>query len=306
MIAAILSYIKSMRLYYCFVTLTACTAGMVHAPVRPGMGAALLFGLVFFCCWGVNQIVNDYLNLEEDRVNAPDRPMVTGRLPAIPALAASAIILAGIGALALWSNPVSLVAAGAGVMLNILYAYAKAWGIWANITFGLTIACCPWFGYTIAGGGLIGFFRECGHIWLAVLVLNMVMTYFTYFKDEPGDRLAGKRTPVVRMGPERAARAGLLVALVPCAVLLCLPLNAAAAMAGGAGVLLFVLTGRLYFRTCRGPSTYHQLVHNFAALCAAQSALAALAAPGAGLVLCAASVAGVNLIFRFGYRHATE
>ncbi len=299
-------YLKSMRLYYCFVTLTAGYAGLSLYSGEMGVGTRILAGFIFFCCWGVNQIINDYLNIEEDRINAPNRPMVTGKLAAKPALALSGLILLGIGGYALASNPASLIPAVAGVVLNIVYAYAKAWGVWGNVVFGLTIACCPWFGYTLAGGGLAEFFTRHWLIWLCVALMNMVMTYFTYFKDEGGDRAAGQRTLIVRLGPERAALYGLWVCLIPVVLFWLFSGGYCFAATSMMATVLLVMTGWLFYKDCRGPKTYYNLKYNFSALCASQSALICLTSPVTGLSLGVVSVIAIFVTMSYGYGDATE
>ncbi|MDD3927300.1 MAG: UbiA family prenyltransferase [bacterium] len=73
---------------------------------------------------------NDYFGLPEDRVNAPNRPMVTGELAARPALWLSGILLFGITVASYFLNPWSIVPVIAGGALNLLYEYAKAWSLW--------------------------------------------------------------------------------------------------------------------------------------------------------------------------------
>lgn len=82
-------YLRSMRLYYGFVTGATVLLGLAAAsvcfskdplPDWRGM-TALILG---FLAWGANQIFNDWGNLAEDRINAPERPMVTGKTRRLP------------------------------------------------------------------------------------------------------------------------------------------------------------------------------------------------------------------------------
>ena len=66
-------YLRSMRLYYSFVTGVSTLAGVVAAI---GSGAEWNGRVVFvlatgFLAWGVNQIFSDYCDREEDSLNAP-------------------------------------------------------------------------------------------------------------------------------------------------------------------------------------------------------------------------------------------
>ena len=86
------AYVKSMRLYYSFVTGIAGWIGVAYyeflvksasehsIEIAPTPEKKLVILFLLFLSWGINQIINDYLGLKEDRINAPDRPMVTGEL----------------------------------------------------------------------------------------------------------------------------------------------------------------------------------------------------------------------------------
>ncbi|GHU17372.1 hypothetical protein FACS189472_04160 [Alphaproteobacteria bacterium] len=171
--------------------------------------------LFLFLSWGVNQIINDYINLEEDRINAPNRPMVTGALPANIALAISASAICVIIIYSLCVNAISVIPIIAGVVMNIVYSHAKAYGIVGNLTFGISISCCAWYAYVLLGGGIISFFTNHWMIWLILVVLNMIMTYFTYFKDLEGDKAAGKNTLIVKYGRKKASRIGFVIGFIP-------------------------------------------------------------------------------------------
>ena len=299
-------YIKSMRLYYCFVTLTAGYVGMtLVVPEKKTLEKAIICAVLFFC-WGVNQIINDFLNRKEDRINAPKRPMVSGKLDPKKALSLSILILISIAGYAVFKNPYALVPAAAGILLNIIYAVAKGYGPLGNLLFGMTIACTTWFGYTLAGGNTWGLFTDHLKIYFAVVAFNMIMTYFTYFKDNKGDKAAGKETIIVKLGPKNAGRLGFILCFIPAIILFLFPINSYYAIAASIGSALFFATGLAFMKNPKGPNTYFNLKYNFAAICAAQSALVSLNYPKEGLILCIISVIGVFLVMGQGYKNAAE
>ncbi|GHT94878.1 hypothetical protein FACS1894122_11940 [Alphaproteobacteria bacterium] len=232
--------------------------------------------LFLFLSWGVNQIINDYINLEEDRINAPNRPMVTGALPANIALAISASAICVIIIYSLYVNAISVIPIIAGVVMNIVYSYAKAYGIIGNLTFGISISCCAWYAYVLLGGGIISFFTDHWMIWLILVVLNMIMTYFTYFKDLEGDKAAGKNTLIVKYGRQKASRIGFVIGFIPFVIFMLIHksesefwfwmtcLNAS---------FLHIYTGYVFLKKKVGAPTYFNLKYNFAALCSSQSTL---------------------------------
>ncbi len=303
------NYIKSMRLYYAFVTLTCGWAGVAAYQSNNYVENIdkIIVLIIMFVGWGVNQIINDFMGLKEDRINAPERPMVTGKLRPVPALSVSIfVILIAIG-WSVYKNPVSLIPLLGGVLMNIIYSWAKGFGILGNITFGLSISSCMIYGYTVLGGSILNFFEYKYTLipWLLIVAFNMIMTYFTYFKDYEGDKEAGKNTLVVLMGTKRASFFGLFFSVIP--LLLFLILNSedmyfviSYVIAG----LMFCLTGFLFYRKNSGDETYFNLKYNFAALSACQSAIVAYYYGIEGLILTVISIICVLTIFKLGYRNA--
>ena len=302
-------YLKSMRLYYGFVTLTAGWVGLSLYNGHIDLLNKVILLVIMFIDWGVNQIINDFTGLKEDKINAPERPMVTGKLQAKPALILSITIICAALGYSLYINPLSIVPLIFGVLMNILYSWAKSYGIFGNIAFGVSISCCTWYCYVALGGGLIDFFRENLLIWLCIVVLNMIMTYFTYFKDYEGDKSAGKNTLVVKFGLKNAAVFGLVISFIPIALFMLFQGNAYYFTSSLIAAIMFVLTGFLFFKNQEGQEgekTYFNLKYNFAALSAAQATYVCLTSGVEGLILTIVSVIGVLAIFRFGYKDAKQ
>jgi len=57
----------------------------------------------------------------------------------------------GICILSWFLNPWSIIPVATGVLLNVVYEYAKAWSLWGNAVFGLSIAMCTAYGFLAAG-----------------------------------------------------------------------------------------------------------------------------------------------------------
>jgi len=322
------AYVKSMRLYYAFVTGVAGWLGMSfyqYVAAAPGFiarsriphtvevptpdEAKLVILVILFLSWGINQIVNDWIGRAEDRVNAPHRPMVSGELDPRLALWFSAL-LSVIAAVvtAAYLQPIALVPLAAGAALNVVYGYAKAYGILGNIVFGIMIAMCTLFGF-FASGPTETYFLTPSRISIlsVVAVMNGLMTFYTHFKDCEGDRAAGKRTLVVQVGLERSRILSIVGAPLPAVLFLVLyfPLrlieidfNNVFVILGLLTVFLEVWTGVLYWRNPAGEMTYHSLVTNFQACVCGQAALIALFNPELGMVLFLCSYVFVDFLFR--------
>ena len=294
MIQFIKAYIKSMRLYYAFITGIAGWLGVsfyeftsrtsyydVQAVLTTEKKTVIL--TMLFLGWGINQIFNDYLGLKEDRINAPHRPMVTGELNVKASLYVSAFLLIVASLITyFYLEPLALIPLWAGVLLNVLYEYAKGYGIWGNIVFGLMISTCPVYGFMASGPSSYPMITP-GRIAVLFMVclMNALMTYYTYFKDYAGDKAAGKKTIVVKYGIERARKIGLIASFLPAATfaiihfigIIPIKLSVTFWMLMGLTFFLEVWVGYLYYKNPEGEKTYYSLAVNFRACGCGQVAL---------------------------------
>jgi geranylgeranylglycerol-phosphate geranylgeranyltransferase len=263
--------------------------------------------LLLFLAWGINQIINDYLGLKEDRVNAPDRPMVTGELNPKGALALSVLLL--ISTLFItwfYLEPIAIIPLLAGIGLNIVYEYAKGYGIWGNIVFGIMIAMTGLFGCWAAGPTDTYFTKSTISAIIFIAVTNGLMTYYTYFKDARGDKLAGKNTIVVKYGLEKNRYIAIVASFLPSVLFIIgyfgfqafeIELNKTFIMLGLLTIFLQVWTGVLYYRNPKGELTYYSLVTNFRACTCAQTAIIALFNPELGMTLFILTYIFVGFLF---------
>lgn len=318
MLKFIRAYIKTMRLYYAFLTgiagwigvafyLFTTGSGLYPGQVRPSAARLVVILLFLFFVWGINQVVNDYLGLPEDRINAPQRPMVTGELNAAAALGTSFVLIAVVGVVTyFYLEPIALIPMIGGIALNVVYEYAKAYGIWGNVVFGIMISACTVYGFLACGPfspPLITIPRVV--VVLMVVVLNSTMTYFTYFKDYKGDKRAGKATIVVKYGLHRARQIGVVFSLIPALFFLCAAGLGAFAITIPAEFWLLAAiacglqgyTAYLFYRYPIGEKTYYSLKTNFRSCICSQAALIALFNSTLGLILFLVSYIFVGFLF---------
>ena len=192
-------YLRSARLYYCFVSGATTLAGIAFYRYGDNRAWGWRECLILFCgfaAWGINQIFNDYFDLESDRINAPSRPMASGKLAVKPALCLSSVLMLLMGAAVLAFAPAALPAVAAGAVLNLLYSKLKFIPFVNCLLYAAALSCCAWFGF--AG--------MCGTNWeralsissllisATVFPMHFFMCSFSYYKDKEGDRAAGVRT----------------------------------------------------------------------------------------------------------------
>ena len=235
--------------------------------------------------------------------------MVTGELHPGAALTVSVVLLTAVTGISYSLNPWAVAPVVAGILLNVLYEYAKAWSLVGNLVFGLSIAMCTAYGF-LAGGPLpdpvFTSNRIC--VFILVVILNGLMTFYTYFKDFAGDAAAGKRTFVVRHGLTVARYAGVLGALSPSLVFFLfhcmgwLPMGDILfkrdfMFCGIMTVFLQLWTAILFFRHPVGEQTYFSLATNIRACVAGQITLIAIFNGTLALYLFSASYVFIGLLF---------
>jgi len=300
-------YLVTSRPYYAFVTGFAGWAGIAasQAPLSWRMVLALL---MLFTSWGINQIVNDFLGLEEDRINAPQRPMVSGALNIPAALGLSAVLMAIASIIAYQFSPSAVGVILIGCGLNVAYEYAKAIPVLATLVFGVMIALCYYFGLLFMSP-LLSWAELASPqhltLFVAIGLANSTMTYFTYFKDYEGDLAAGKHTLVIVLGAKRAGQVGWFMALLPFAAMLplarTLSWSALSMFAVSFAVALY--TALRYHYGPVGARTYFNLKWNFRACILFQASVIGIFQPALGAALGAIGFVAVSALFKVHTRH---
>ena len=266
--AFLYSYLRSMRLYYGFVTGATVLAGVMTATPRepwPGWKTAVTLAIGFLA-WGVNQIFNDFFDRKADRINAPHRPMASGKLAPAPALALSGVLMLGMAAAAYFIQPWMLAVMAAGAVLNLLYSLCKPVPVLNAFLYAWAIAMCVPFG-ALGAGEHPDFMTEWEFLpclLVCFVPAHFLMCSFSYYKDKTGDRAAGVRTSA-NLFPDRATLPVLAGLAILYSILLCLPVcmgnddpllrSLAILLFGGQMLLLFLLVrairrGAFHRATC--------------------------------------------------------
>ncbi|MFZ2955742.1 MAG: UbiA family prenyltransferase [Candidatus Ozemobacteraceae bacterium] len=313
----IFAYVKSMRLYYAFITGIAGWIGVsfyFYLIIRDfkreitivDYERAVIILTILFGSWGINQIFNDWLGLPEDRINAPNRPMVSGELNIKWALTLSCSLMAISTVISYFLNPHAVIPIVLGFILNFVYNYSKAWGLWGNVIFGLMISNCTVFGFLASGPTPTPFItsnRLCT-IFL-VSLMNGLMTYYTYFKDFEGDKAAGKDTFIVRHGIELARVVGIFGAFLPTISFFTFRwagwfpfvYTEQFVYCGVMTIFLQVWTAIRFYRYPVGPKSYYSNVTNFRACACGQVTLIAMFNGTLALYLFGATYVFIGFLF---------
>lgn len=217
------AYIRSARPYTIFITGTAGLAGILSVGGESQIVRTVFSLILLFAAYGINQVVNDLLGLKEDRYNEVRRPSVTGELDKRKAWITTGLIFVLGGILTFFLNPWALIIYIGGYAFNIIYEELKGIPVIGNLWFGAMISLAPLFGAMSTGGfdipGLLKE-RDLFLIVLLIIFLQSNLCYFTYFKDEKGDKKAGKITAVAFLGRERSCFINLLMFPIPFIILI--------------------------------------------------------------------------------------
>lgn len=212
---------------------------------------------------GASQIVNDWFDRDVDRLNEPDRPIPSGRIPGRWGLWLaslwSALSLLAAAALGRWVFGAAL----AGVALSWAYSAPpirlKREGWAGNAAVAISYEGLAWFsGAAVLTGG----FPDAQIVALAALYsLGAVgIMALNDFKSVAGDRVMSIRTLPVRYGVERAGRIACVIMAVPQIAVGALliawgtPFHAAIL-----ALLLIVQIGlmRRFLKDCRGRAAWY-------------------------------------------------
>jgi geranylgeranylglycerol-phosphate geranylgeranyltransferase len=144
---------------------------------------------------GANAI-NDYYDLEIDRINKPNRPLPSGLLTRRDALIfAGSSFLSGI-VIAAFINPACLAISMGSAVLLVLYSRSlKKAGLLGNLTVAFML------GLALVYGGLaVGAIRNAAVVGLFSFLYNFAREILKDVDDMDGDRTQGARTFPIRYG----------------------------------------------------------------------------------------------------------
>jgi len=207
-----------MRWYGSFIAGMAGFLGIIFSGADPTATKQIIVLSILFIGWGVNQVINDYLGLAEDRHNAPKRPMVSGRLNIKFALGLS-IFLFLVGLIITYflnKGAVTFYLVLFG--LNIMYERAKRIPLLGNIAFGLLLAPCVHYAAMCVSEQrflAVLFDRRLATLAILVWLVNFVLCFFSDFKDYEGDKKENVKTLVVLLGIDKAKYLGFILITIP-------------------------------------------------------------------------------------------
>ncbi len=218
----VLSYITMLRLVNGIVAGTAATFGIVlslPAGVKVNFVTLALVIIATMLVSSQAMIFNDIADREEDAINAPHRPLPSGKMSLKTAkiygviIASLALTLAVI--IDVINNLYGLSVATAilfGGSLDLYNFKLKKLGFWGNLTIGINVVALFFYGslHTYLN------YPEAGIAWVPICVGfcagsgNVGREVIKGLPDIEGDRETGVRTIAVKFGPKITALIGSL------------------------------------------------------------------------------------------------
>ena len=170
----------------------------------PPISIMALGFLSIFCISATALILNDYFDLETDRVNSPERPLPSG------IVTKQDVVLLSIGVAMLGLIASYLISFAALLislfvwMIGFLYNWRfKRSGLWGNLMVSFSV------GMTFIFGGISVSVQFAKMVWffaVIVALINLGEEIAADAMDVQGDRQAGSQSLAVVLGPERALR----------------------------------------------------------------------------------------------------
>jgi geranylgeranylglycerol-phosphate geranylgeranyltransferase len=180
----------------------------VSKPISVSLDAILLGFVTGFAICAFSMVVNDYYDIEVDRVNQPTRPLPSGEVSKNGAVGIAVVMLVvGFAATAPLLNREALLIVALYALLAWLYDYrAKKYGLAGNLIVASSLAIPFIYGGVVSGGDV-----------LDSLLLFMASTSFLAgvgrevvkaMADVPGDQKRGVRSYASVHGLKPAAALG--------------------------------------------------------------------------------------------------
>lgn len=170
----------------------------------------MIFGfLSIFLLSATALILNDYFDVEIDRVNAPDRPLPSGQVRKSDALwLSAAVALAGLASAAALGATAFLTALVVWIIGVLYNARFKRAGLAGNLMVAFSV------GMTFVYGGIsVGAPANLLTLWFGAIAFLMDLgeEIAADAMDAEGDRAQGSRSLAVVLGPARALRISAVV-----------------------------------------------------------------------------------------------
>ena len=207
-IISYIDYLLVIRPINVVITSIMAIAGLYFGNQNSPIWNYILATIVVIAYTGIAMIHNDVLDIEIDRINAPDKILPSGRISKWQAYS-YAFILFILGTIAgLFLTPESWLIMLLVLALSFLYnSYLKKLGIVGNIVVGITAATSFLYGDVVAGGwnSFWPHWTASIYLFLIATLINTAREICKGIMDTTGDEKYGVGTIAVLYGTKTAS-----------------------------------------------------------------------------------------------------
>lgn len=203
----LVSLLKISRLNNVIISfLTIIVAAELAGGLDPFSNVLLAAFAAAFITIGAN-VINDYFDIDIDRINKPDRPLAAGEISRKLALNYFVFVyIIGWGFAGAINVNMFLIAVIIGLLL-VLYSYRlKRTVLWGNLTVSFATAIA-----FIFGGGAVNHYKETLFPAGFAFLFHLGREILKDIQDMEGDRRAGAKTFPIRFGIDKSL---MLISLV--------------------------------------------------------------------------------------------
>lgn len=176
------------------------TAGQIPFPLLQ----IIYVALVVFLVTGAGNAINDYYDIEIDRINKPERPIPSGRISKSQALSFSILFFALGTLIAFFINTICGAIALFNSLLLIYYAATlKRTVLIGNLSIGYLTGSTFLFGGAVfyTNGGI----EAVSILFLLATLATIAREIVKDIEDIEGDKQDGASTLAISIGPEKAS-----------------------------------------------------------------------------------------------------
>lgn len=174
--------IRPLNVFIAFASIFV--AGLIASPVTPGYASIILASLVGALATSAANIINDYFDIEIDKINRPNRPLPSGQLSIKQALALYTVFTIAAVVIAYFINIPSLLLTIVFTILLFFYSYKlKGLPLLGNVVIALSTGAA-----LILGGTAVNNWRAAVVPAVFAFMVNLIREIVKDIEDLRGDR----------------------------------------------------------------------------------------------------------------------
>lgn len=188
---------KIIRPLNCLITFfTIIVGGLICSNDNDVSAKLILAGIIGFIVTAAGNSINDFYDIDVDRINRPDRPLPNGVLTQKNVLVFFAVLIIVALTLNLLLNIYAFGISFISIVLLILYSYKlKRMPLVGNMIVSLLTALAFIFGGVVVGNVTLAIIPA-----VFAFLINLIREVIKDMEDADGDRSLGIRTFPIRFG----------------------------------------------------------------------------------------------------------